>query len=344
MYYGVQLGRYGDRYLITGVDVSEYQTGDKMIDWDILSKYVSFVGIRLGVAKNPDADAIYNILQAHNRNIPWLVYHVPRVGASNLTAQAEWVRDYLLFIQTTYGTPSVPPMGVWGDFERGGLYNSEISKVDFMNWTDKYILRLTDYFTRDKVGYYTSYGFWNQYYPTTGSDLPKYYKLWAAQYNDYISYPNPLPNKWENLNQGKKWNLWQWSADGNGYGDEFGCQSKSIDLNRYNGTVEEFYNDFGVYPKETLVNSFDDIIPPPPTPEEPKIFNIYKAKCLVNVLNVRSGPSTSYPIVEKIYLNDIVEVLDLHKYADNHQWIRIGKNQWAAMYYPSNYKYLEYVT
>src|SRR3990170_259756 len=59
------------------------------------------------------------------------------------------------------------------------------------------------------------------------------YDLWIAQYNIYIKQP-ALPIDWKN------WLLWQWSADGNLRGAEFGAQSKSIDLNRFNGDEAAF--------------------------------------------------------------------------------------------------------
>ena len=60
--------------------------------------------------------------------------------------------------------------------------------------------------------------------------------LWIARYNSWISHPwedccKPFP--WEEY-----WG-WQWSADGNGLGDEYGCDSDSVDLNKINMTETE---------------------------------------------------------------------------------------------------------
>ena len=72
------------------------------------------------------------------------------------------------------------------------------------------------------------------------------YSLWIAQYNAIIKQP-ALPIDW------KDWLIWQWSADGNLRGAEFGAQSKSIDLNRFNGDEAAFLAWSG------------QVTPPPPT-------------------------------------------------------------------------------
>ena len=78
-----------------------------------------------------------------------------------------------------------------------------------------------------------------------------------------------------------------------------------------------------------------------PPDDEPLEFIINKAKCTAYALNVRRGPSTSQGIVEKLYQNDEAEVLETFENA-NEKWVRIGKNQWAAMKYYNN-TYLEYL-
>jgi GH25 family lysozyme M1 (1,4-beta-N-acetylmuramidase) len=65
--------------------------------------------------------------------------------------------------------------------------------------------------------------------------------LWIAR---YTSRSKP----WGNLFDSSKlqprgfddWKFWQWSADANGRGPEFGAQSKSIDLNYFNGDQAAF--------------------------------------------------------------------------------------------------------
>jgi GH25 family lysozyme M1 (1,4-beta-N-acetylmuramidase) len=79
------------------------------------------------------------------------------------------------------------------------------------------------------VGIYTRGELWNRI--TAPDPMFARLALWIARYHSGIDHPwldNPLykPRDWNN------WSFWQWSADGNGRGREFGAQSDSIDLNR----------------------------------------------------------------------------------------------------------------
>jgi len=57
---------------------------------------------------------------------------------------------------------------------------------------------------------------------------------WTAQYNEFVTQPM-VPLTWSD------WKFWQWSADGNMLGHEFGASgSHSIDLNRFNGDLDTF--------------------------------------------------------------------------------------------------------
>ena len=87
---------------------------------------------------------------------------------------------------------------------------------------------------------YTRATFWN---PNVGAPAwAKDYKLWLAIYSDTLTHPwasnpksvyRPLP--WDD------WWLWQYSADKNGRGPEFGVATSGIDINRVNMTEAEFY-------------------------------------------------------------------------------------------------------
>ena len=87
---------------------------------------------------------------------------------------------------------------------------------------------------------YTRASFWN---PNVGAPAwATDYKLWVAIYSSTLKHPwanNPngmyRPRPWTN------WWLWQYSADGNGRGPEFGARSAAIDIDRVNMSEEEFY-------------------------------------------------------------------------------------------------------
>lgn len=97
------------------------------------------------------------------------------------------------------------------------------------------------------------------------------YPLWAAHYPYWmtpVTRPR-MPYPWEN------WMLWQWSADGNRRGNEFGVQAGDIDLNYFQGSYDQ------------LVKWLDT---DEPTPIEPPQGNVkYIIKMLGN-LTIRHNP------------------------------------------------------
>jgi hypothetical protein len=54
---------------------------------------------------------------------------------------------------------------------------------------------------------------------------------------------------------------------------------------------------------------------------------LFKAKCIVGALNVRSGPSTAFGKVDLLYQGDVVNV-----YEEDSNWFRIGDGKWCAGY------------
>lgn len=83
----------------------------------------------------------------------------------------------------------------------------------------------------------------------------KEFEVWLAQYNTYIDEPDPV-YPWNG-----DWDIWQFSADGNMRGAEFGAESRDIDIDLYNGPIDKFLNDFGL----------QDIQDPDPEPTDPTI-------------------------------------------------------------------------
>ena len=81
---------------------------------------------------------------------------------------------------------------------------------------------------------YTSWGYWRRWAPFATQYWALNYPLWIANYTSKPQPLLPLPFT--------TYNFWQWSADGNGKGYEYGVpkQGTSIDLNRYNGDMDSF--------------------------------------------------------------------------------------------------------
>jgi len=165
---------------------------------------------------------------------------------------------------------------------------------------------------------YTSLGFWKYSVPNS-SGIPTWaaeLDLWMAQYTSALS--PTLPATWS------AWKFWQWSADGNLRGKEFGATgSQSIDINYFNGTEAELlaYADSGPLPP----------IEPPPTPEGFTLTALYDGQ------NVRTGPGLDYPIVGQLNTGDVIEVEEIAGYS---AWVKFDGDKWAAVQYGAK-TYLE---
>jgi hypothetical protein len=80
---------------------------------------------------------------------------------------------------------------------------------------------------------------------TVPDDLLKLLGLWIARYTtkgkpwgNILPWPDSPSIKPRDYDD---WLFWQYSADGNGKGKEFGASSKSIDLDYFNGDEAAFY-------------------------------------------------------------------------------------------------------
>ena len=132
-------------------------------------------------------------------------------------------------------------------------------KYDFARWLQKFLVRV-EVLSGVRPMIYTRGYWWNN---NLGNPA------WAGDYELHIARYTNLPKPWGNgIAETDKfrpapwdtWKLWQWSADGNMRGAEFGVGSNSIDVNRFNGTLSEFYR---------WCNWKQDVPEPPTPPVEP---------------------------------------------------------------------------
>jgi GH25 family lysozyme M1 (1,4-beta-N-acetylmuramidase) len=120
----------------------------------------------------------------------------------------------------------------FADFEDnyGGVYRYWQNYKDFLDEVKRLAPDL-------RLGIYTAFYFWRERLngaPPSAFEYFKQYPLWIANY-DVIA---PLvPQPW------KEWKFWQYTEKGDG--KLYGVASASIDLNRYNGTIEQFTAEFG---------------------------------------------------------------------------------------------------
>ena len=121
--------------------------------------------------------------------------------------------------------------------------------------TATYITKVAGYFVlrvQERLGVLPilySRAYWLNRY-TVPDPLMKLLNLWIARYTskgkpwgNILPWPDSPSIKPRDYNE---WLFWQWSADGNGRGPEFGASSKSIDLNRFNGTQGDLDRYVGV--------------------------------------------------------------------------------------------------
>lgn len=116
----------------------------------------------------------------------------------------------------------------------------------------------TDHFGNHLLGFLNDYPLIVAHYPTWMTPLTR---------------PR-MPYPWRN------WMMWQWSADNNKRGPEFGAQAKSMDLNYFQGDYE------------SLLSWLDTEQPTPIEPLPPEGV-MYVIEMLGN-LSVRTGPGLGY--------------------------------------------------
>ncbi len=200
-----------------GIDISKYQTA---FDASVNPEDIHFVVVR--ATYGIFTDRLYDELVEQIQPVPVRgAYHYFR---SNLHWQQQAdhflsvVKDkrfhfYALDIENAYNEPS-------GKFARGAE-----------SWL-KYVAEKTG----QPVVLYTNptiYKTWLKPYGDWMTNWP----LWLAQY-----YFEPDRNKQPALPEGvTDWIMWQYSADGNNMGSAYGVQSRHIDLDVFNGTVEDLH-------------------------------------------------------------------------------------------------------
>lgn len=122
---------------------------------------------------------------------------------------------------------SVRETGKFADYAwRAEVWCNRVKEVTGRNpiiYTAKWY---TNYFTEKQIGWMGSYPLWV-------AD----YSWWA---NNITKAPYYMPPYWD------AWDIWQYSADGNGRGPEFGTQAKSIDLNWFPGDYSDLQRFLGI--------------------------------------------------------------------------------------------------
>ncbi len=189
------------------------------------------------------------------------------------------------------------------DFE--SLYNqlSIQSACDCDLWM-KYVQEKT----KKPILFYTNPSLYDNYAWKYCSKWP----LWLAQY-----WLSPSPDKNPRMPMKRNdWLIWQWASEKNyvGHSKEYGCGAISVDINLFNGTVDNMH---------TWLN-----IPSLPIVPENKTIKILAWPWL----RIRSSPSITYNVVGVLGYHTKTKVLDID-IVDKNQWAKLENGNWCAIIY-----------
>lgn len=166
-------------------------------------------------------------------------------------------------------------------------------------------------------------------------------KLWVAHYGTNLIAPR-IPLDWKNAVP--QWRMWQWSADGNDRGKEFGLVGGSIDLNRYNGGLAALQADYPNLDIRPLGEVSTVKLPPPPA----VYLQVQQLTVVPDDLRVRDNiiPSVKYGATPGMVYNPSTplftlpvgsKVEALETIVDGHNtWVRVGQRQYMAQVYDDN--------
>lgn len=293
---------------IQGIDVSKWQG-----NWDAaVAKNVgsAFVLIKASQSKYTDPNFISNWRKATEQELVIGAYHFLDYSISGAT-QADYFADIL----DEYSC-DLPPIV---DYEKR-VPNQGHWPIEFLR---AFVQRILDRGYSPMV--YTSPDFWRNY--GEEDEYWTQFPLWLAH---YINGEPDVPAPW------KEWTFWQYTN--NAQGKEYGAESFHIDLNHFNGSIEDLYDFAGrkvplgnvaEYPErfehrllqlESAINQLSDRV----STIEDKGEDLY-AICNTKNLNVRKGPSFFYPLTGELVDGEQIKVLER-----KNGWARIERpNGWA---------------
>ena len=288
---------------IFGIDISHHQL---VTNYDLLNNNSNIRFKYHKATQGVDMKDSTYLYHMNKLNGPKGAYHYYR-PIHNPLVQANYFYDYASQIQL-----QLPPvLDIEGYFEVDKAYYKATPKTTIHKnlW---YLIKETERLFKHRPLIYTGYYFWRDFIGLN-SGIPNYCDLWIASYN-----PSPvIPSEW------KTWKLWQYTDNGLIPGIQ-----NNVDFNYFNGTEEEFKVFTGEYA-------------PPPPPSVPITKVIKKLEVIIDGLNIRSGPSTSYPKIGSLTKNKTLWELSEIKVGNN-IWAEIGYKQYADKVY-NNVIFMKYV-
>jgi lysozyme len=214
-----------------GIDVSVWQdlnSTPQMVDFNkAKSAGASFAFMKASQGLYIDPDFVMNWQNAGTAGILRGVYHFLdfKNKPSNKTAN-QWAIDQAVFYWGVVKNLKLdfPPVC---DFEDSGGLPAATVKQAFKNFLESFFSlsgKRCIIYTRRSI--WTIYGSADQYWAQ--------YPVWLAQY-----FYQALPANPTLVPPFTKWLFWQFTDRGDGV--KYGCESKQVDLNYFNGTVADLY-------------------------------------------------------------------------------------------------------
>lgn len=215
-------------------DVSFYQdinnTARKIDFHQMKAAGARGVIIRAGQNLWVDEDFVYNWQAAKDADLPRGCYWFldpraePRLQADKLS-------------ELIVNDP--PELDTWADYEAPDSWGGNYAGWDGLY---NYLERLNLNLPNVKKTIYTGYYYWLDHSPTLSASL-NYFKKYKVNIAWYTSNPADvkIPPPWTNDDL-----LW-WQFTDNGNGLLYGVESKSIDLNYCNLSLNDFYSYFNLY-------------------------------------------------------------------------------------------------
>jgi len=211
---------------VIGADVSFYQDNNEtpqQIDFTkMVGQGASYVIVRAGQNEWVDPDFLYNWTKAKAAGLPRGSYWF-------YDSRKDPVKQAEIFASLFSVSP--PELELWLDLEES--YNGAYQ--GWQNWK-KFLIRLKQLMPSAKIGIYTGY------YYITGKIPPSEY-LFFAEFVLWIAWysTNPanvlIPRPWTSCL------YWQWGTPS--WGLAWGCESIEIDMNKFNGTKQQFVDRYG---------------------------------------------------------------------------------------------------
>jgi lysozyme len=225
--------------MLLGIDVSHWQddksTAQKVNFKKAVEKGARFVFIKVSERGTLDKDFEYNWQAAKDAGLLRGGYHFLRWDLSGLL-QARIFSEILM-----EDKGELPPVADFEAPRSGSLYPSNALLEQFLIEVESKLGK--------KPILYTSPGYWDIHGRNKVTKLFDakwaYYTLWVAHYfKTYeagVTKPSEL-QPWKSA--GKTWTFWQYTQ--NGDGPAYGAESKSIDLNWFNGSLAELNKFAGI--------------------------------------------------------------------------------------------------